>query len=61
MHNKFFMKMMISRRMTGERHVARNGAKGNIYSLLVRKPKERDHLEDLAVDGGKILKDILKR
>jgi hypothetical protein len=51
----------MSRRMKGEGHVALNGAKVNTYSLLVRKPKERDHLEDLEVDGKTILKDILKR
>ena len=50
--------MMISRRITGERHVALNGVKGNTYRLLVRKPKERDHLEDLEVDGRIILKDM---
>jgi hypothetical protein len=47
--------------MTGEGHVALNGANRNIYILLVRKPKERDRLEELEVDGRSILKDILKR
>jgi len=47
--------------MTGEGHVALNGVKRNIYILLVRKPKERDCLEDLEVDGRTILRDILKR
>jgi hypothetical protein len=61
LHNKNFVKMMILRRMTGERHVALDEAKRNIYILLMRKPKERDRLEDLEVDGRTILKDILKR
>lgn len=55
------MKVMISSRMTGKGHVALNGTEGNTYSLLLRKPKERDHLEDLEIDGRTILKYILKR
>jgi len=55
------MKVMISRKMTGKGHVALNGTKGNTCSLLLRKPKETDHLEDLEIDGRTILKDILKR
>jgi len=53
--------MLISRRMTVEEYVALNGARGNTYKLLVRKPKERDHLEDLEIDGRTILKYILKK
>jgi len=56
-----FVKMLISRRMTVEEYVGLNGARGNTYNLLVRKPKERDHLEELEIDGRTILKDILNR
>jgi len=31
------------------------------YKVLVRKPEERDHLEDVGVDGRIILKSILKK
>lgn len=44
-----------------EEYVGLNGARGNTYNLLVRKPKERDHLEELEIDGRTILKDILNR
>jgi hypothetical protein len=36
------------------------GEKRNAYKLLVGKP-EGDHLEDLDIDGKKILKLILKK
>jgi hypothetical protein len=42
------------------RHVARKGGMRNAYSILVEKPKEKDHLEDLGV-GGRILERILRK
>jgi hypothetical protein len=53
--------MLIPRRMTVEEYVAINGARGNTYTLLVRKTKERDHLDDPEIDGRTKLKDNLKR
>lgn len=61
MHHTIFVKMLIPRRMTVEEYVAINGARGNTYTLLVRKTKERDHLDDPEIDGRTKLKDNLKR
>jgi hypothetical protein len=41
--------------MRWARHVAFIGQKRNASNILVENPKERDHLEDLDVDG-RILK-----
>ena len=41
-------------------HVARMGDRKGAYRVLVGKP-ERDHLEDLRVDRGIILKLIFKK
>jgi hypothetical protein len=43
--------MIKSRRMRWAGHVARMEAKRNVYRVLVGSQKERDHLEDLNVDG----------
>jgi hypothetical protein len=40
-----------SRRMRWAGHVARMGEGRNVYRVLVRTPKEKDHLEDKGVDG----------
>jgi hypothetical protein len=32
-------------------HVARRGDRRGVYRVLVRNLKERDHLEDLGLDG----------
>ena len=45
-----------SRRMKLVGHVAHMGARRGAYSVLVRKMKERDHLEHPDVDSIKILK-----
>jgi hypothetical protein len=54
------MKIIKSRIKEDERvgHVALNSAKRNTYRLSVRKPKERDNLEDLEVEGITILKNL---
>jgi hypothetical protein len=38
-----------------------NGEKTNAYRILVGKPEEKDHLEDLDVGGRIILEWILER
>jgi hypothetical protein len=40
-------------------HVALTGEKGNVYKLLLENRMERDHLEDLGLDGKIILEWIL--
>jgi hypothetical protein len=40
--------------------VARMREKRNVYRILVRNPKERDHWEDQDIGGWKILKWILE-
>jgi hypothetical protein len=50
------IRMIKSRRMRWAGHVARMGEKRNAYRILVRKPKERDHLEDQDVGRWTILK-----
>jgi hypothetical protein len=42
--------------MRWARHVALRGKKKNAYRALVGNLKEREHLEDLRVDGRIILK-----
>jgi hypothetical protein len=32
------------------------GERRNAYNILIRKPKGRDHLEDIGIDGRIILK-----
>jgi hypothetical protein len=41
--------------------VPRIGERRGTYKVLVRKPEEIDHLEDVGVDGRMILKSILKK
>ena len=41
--------------------VARTGDRRGVYTNLVGKPEERDHLEDLDTDGRIILTRILKK
>jgi len=40
-------------------HVARMGEMKDVYSILYGKPEEKDHLEDLGVDGMIILEWLL--
>jgi hypothetical protein len=44
-----------SRRMRWEGHVACMGESRVVYSVLVGNLRERDHLEDLGVDGRIII------
>ena len=39
----------------------RRGERRGTYKVLVGKPEETDHLEDVGVDGKIILKSILKK
>jgi hypothetical protein len=48
-------------RMGWVMHVARTGDRRGAYIILMGKPEERNHLEDLCVDGRIILKRILKK
>jgi hypothetical protein len=47
---------MKSRRMSWVRHVAHAGERRDVYRVLVRKLKGRDHLNDLSIDGRILLK-----
>jgi hypothetical protein len=42
--------------MKGACYVARLGDRRGAYRVLVRRPEEREHLEDLGIDGKVILK-----
>jgi hypothetical protein len=46
--------MISSRRMGWTAHVVHVRAIENIYKILIRKFKGRDHLEDLSLDGSVI-------
>jgi hypothetical protein len=52
------IKMIKSRRMRWEGHVARMGVK-NEYKIVFRKPEGKTHSEDLGVDERIILKWII--
>jgi hypothetical protein len=45
------IRQIISRRMRWAGHVARMGEKRKVYRVLVEKPEERDHSDDLSVEG----------
>ena len=47
---------LFSRRMKGTGHVARMGDRRRTCRVLVRRPEEREHLEDIGIDGKVILK-----
>jgi hypothetical protein len=55
------IRIIKSRRMRWEGHVARMGEKRNAYRLSVESQKERDHWEDQDVGGLIILGRILER
>jgi hypothetical protein len=63
LHNLYvslnIIRVIKSRRMKWLGHVARMGQKRNAYNILVGNLKERDHLEDIGVDGRVILEWIL--
>jgi hypothetical protein len=55
-HNKSTspnIRLIKSRMMRWVGHVALNGR--NAYEIFIRKPKGRDHSEDLGLDGKMIL------
>jgi len=49
------IRVIISRGMRWARHVVRSWYMRSAYNILVRKPRGRDLLEDLGVDGKVIL------
>jgi len=53
------IRMIKSRRMRWVGHVARMGDRSDAYRVLVADLRDRDHLEDLGLDGRIILKWIL--
>ena len=55
------MRVIKSRRMRWAGHVARMGEERVVYRVLVGKPGERDHWEDIGVDGWIILGWISRR
>ena len=50
-----------SRRMKWAGHVGRMGERRGVYRVLVGKPGEKNHLEDLDVDGTIILRWIFMK
>jgi hypothetical protein len=50
-----------SRRIRWAGHVAPTGERRRAYRVLMGKPEERYHLEDLGVDEGIILKCVFKK
>ena len=44
-----------------DRACGTQGQNKNAYWVLVGRPKERDHLEDLSVDKGTTFQGILKK
>jgi hypothetical protein len=54
------IRMIKSRRMRWERHVAQMGDMSGTYRVLEGDLRDRDHLEDLGIEGRIILKWILK-
>jgi len=50
-----------SRRMREAGHVADMGESRGVYSVLLGKPRERDHLRDPSVNGRIILRWIFRK
>jgi hypothetical protein len=68
LHNKLYnlysppnISQVIKSRMRWVGHVAHMGDRRGAVRVLVGKPKERDHLEDLRVDGSITLKSNFKK
>jgi hypothetical protein len=60
-HHDFYRPLGIqriekSRRLRWAGHFARSGETKNVYRILVAKPVQNVHLEDLEVHGRKILR-----
>jgi hypothetical protein len=53
--------VIISRRMRWAGHVVLMGEERGVYTVLVGKPQERDHLGDPGVDGRVILGWIFRK
>ena len=56
MHINYRALNLFSRRMKGAGDVARMGDRRGTYRVFVRRPEEREHLEDLSIDGKVVLK-----
>jgi hypothetical protein len=60
LHDLYFspniIRMIISRRMRSAWHVARKGEGRGAYRFWLENLRQRDHLEDLRIDGRIILK-----
>jgi hypothetical protein len=54
------IRMVKSRRMRWVGHVAQMGDRSGAYRVLVGDLRDRDHLEDLGIDGRIISKWMLK-
>jgi hypothetical protein len=65
LHNLYespnIIRVIKSRKIRWTGHVACKGELRNSYSILVRKPEGKDHLEDLGVDGEIILEWISEK
>ena len=55
------VRVIKSRRMRWDGHVARMGEERGVYRVLVGKPEGRDHWGDLDVDGWIILEWISRK
>jgi hypothetical protein len=55
------VRVIKSRRMRLAGHVARIGERRDVYSVLVGKSEERDHLGDTGLDGRIILRWIFRK
>jgi hypothetical protein len=55
------IRRMKSRKMSWAGNITRKGKKRNADKIMVRKPEERDHYEDLDVDERITLHEVLGR
>jgi hypothetical protein len=61
MYMHLTVRVIKSRRMRWEGHVARMGERRGVYRIWWRNLRERDHLGDPAVDGTIILRWIFRK